>query len=218
EGDDVLTVSYNSWGNVLEGGKGNDTLYGSYNADTYVFNLGDGHDTIIETSSYSSVTDVLSFGAGISASDIQVHKQGVDLVFVHANGTDKVQVKNWFASDSNANAGVNDGARLERVDFADGSSWTQSQIEAAVITLGTEGGDKLVGWSGTDVMYGGAGNDTLDGGTGNNHLYGGEGDDVLTVSYNSWGNVLEGGKGNDTLYGSYNADTYVFNLGDGHDT
>ncbi|MBD9657849.1 hypothetical protein IB239_23730, partial [Pseudomonas sp. PDM12] len=85
-----------------------------------------------------------------------------------ANGTDKIQVKNWFASDSNAMAGANDSAQIERIEFADGSVWGVEEIQAAVITMGSETSDKLVGWSGTDFMYGGAGNDTLDGGSGYN--------------------------------------------------
>ena len=218
EGDDTLMVNYNARDNVFEGGKGNDTLHGSYNSDTYVFNLGDGQDTIVETGANSDAVDILRFGTGIVAGDIQVQKRGTDLVFVHANGLDQVLVKNWFSSDTNALYGATPSARLERVEFADGTAWTQKQVESAVVSQGTAADDKLIGWSGNDIMYGGAGNDTLDGGTGTNHLYGGEGDDTLMVNYNARDNVFEGGKGNDTLHGSYNSDTYVFNLGDGQDT
>ncbi len=218
EGDDTLMVNYNARDNVFEGGKGNDILHGSYNSDTYVFNLGDGQDTIVETGANSDAVDVLRFGTGIVAGDIQVQKRGTDLVFAHANGTDQVLVRNWFSSDTNSLHGATPSARLERVEFADGTAWTQKQVESAVVSQGTTENDKLIGWSGNDIMHGGAGNDTLDGGTGTNHLYGGEGDDTLMVNYNARDNVFEGGKGNDTLHGSYNSDTYVFNLGDGQDT
>ncbi|MFC5771149.1 calcium-binding protein, partial [Thauera sinica] len=114
---DRLLVAATSSNNVLAGGAGNDTITGSYYADTYVFNLGDGVDTITDYTPYTGYTDVLQFGEGIAASDIRTLRSGLDLVFAHRNGTDRVVVKNWFDyTDSSASA-VTDYL-IETVRFA----------------------------------------------------------------------------------------------------
>ncbi|MCZ4321518.1 calcium-binding protein [Pseudomonas anguilliseptica] len=219
-GNDTLKVSSTSGGNLLSGGAGDDTLIGGNYADTYLFNLGDGVDTITEMTGSSSTvyTDVLRFGEGISASDIQTQRVGVDLVFAHSNGVDKVVLKNVFNSTAST-AGYIAASVIEKVEFADGTSWTWSQMMAdGIKQVGSDVAETIIGWSGNDIIYGGAGNDTLDGGTGSNTLYGGAGNDTLKVSSTSGGNLLSGGAGDDTLIGGNYADTYLFNLGDGVDT
>ncbi|WP_275044113.1 calcium-binding protein, partial [Pseudomonas mediterranea] len=217
-GDDVLIVSAASKGNTLAGGTGNDTITGSNYSDTYLFNLGDGQDTITDYDAGCVGTDTLRFGAGILASDIQVQKSGTDVVFMHRNGTDQIRVKGWFNSTaSSADVAINN--IIERVEFADGTSWTWADIAAAGLNqVGTAAADTLVGWAGNDIIRGGAGNDTLSGGTGANQLYGDAGDDVVSVAAASKGNILAGGTGNDTITGGNFSDTYLFNRGDGQDT
>ncbi|MGE4404576.1 calcium-binding protein [Pseudomonas sp.] len=217
-GENEIFIAANaSRANTFVGGQGNDALYGSYYDDTYLFNLGDGQDTIVETSTYSNVTDTVRFGEGIKEADVEVRKVGTDLVFAVGTGSDQLTVKGWFSSAA-ATASANDSARVEQVQFADGTLWDLGRIQSQVISRGTQDGDVLNGWSGQDTMLGGEGNDTLDGGTGSNQLFGEAGDDVLKVASSARGNVLAGGKGTDTLYGSYYDDTYLFNLGDGQDT
>ena len=220
-GNDTLLVHASSNGNVLAGGTGNDALIGSGYADTYVFNLGDGVDTITESVISGSTvvyTDVLRFGEGIAASDIQTQRQGQDLVFAHSNGVDKVIVKNAFNT-SGSSATHIAGSMIEKFEFADGTVWTWAEMTAnGLVQTGTDGADSINGWAGKDIIHGGAGNDIIDGGAGSNTLYGGAGNDTLLVHASSNGNVLAGGTGNDALIGSGYADTYVFNLGDGVDT
>ncbi len=102
DGNDTLTDT--SGNNSLKGGAGDDTINGSGtfeggtgndslsdldigNADTYIFNAGDGQDTITEWSyspadGYSSIySDTISFGAGITAAQIQFLRSGNDLIF-----------------------------------------------------------------------------------------------------------------------------------------
>src|SRR5690606_1298067 len=174
--------SSSSKDSLFVGGKGNDRLYGGYHSDTYQFDLGDGVDTIYEMSGGYAHTDVLRFGEGIQASDIQAQRSGSDLVLAHTNGTDKVIVKNLFTT-ATSSAGINSSYVIERLEFADGSSVTWEQItQQGLNQQGTAGDDTLLGHSGIDELHGGAGNDTLDGGTGTNRLYGEAGDDVLQVS------------------------------------
>ncbi|MBD9426959.1 calcium-binding protein [Pseudomonas sp. PDM15] len=219
-GDDVLRTDLNySDANLLAGGTGNDTLYGSYKNDTYLFNLGDGVDTIVETSSVTGAVDVLRFGEGIKLEDLQFQRSGVDLVIAHANGVDKVVVKNVLSSTA-VSADWSSSTLLEKVEFADGTTLTWSQLFAnGWVQQGGSGNDTLLGHVGTDELRGGAGNDTLDGGKGSNRLFGEAGDDVLRTDLNySDANLLAGGTGNDILNGSYKNDIYLFNLGDGVDT
>ncbi|WP_248150851.1 beta strand repeat-containing protein [Stenotrophomonas indicatrix] len=236
-GDDTLRVSSDARGSTLHGGAGSDTLAGSYYADTFVFNLGDGHDTIIESTVHSTESsiynDTVRFGEGITADDITVVKEGSDLVLEVRGDSDTLRIQNWLQADGAQNW----KAKIERFQFADGSTWTHNDLVAkGAISRGTDAADTLTGWAGNDRMLGGAGddilkgaagndvleggsgNDLLDGGSGTNELYGGEGDDTLLVSTDARGSTLHGGTGNDTQSGSSYADTYLFNVGDGHDT
>ena len=227
-GDDIIEAYSNAWdqgSNVIEGGAGKDTIYGSFGEDTYIFNLGGGHDLLIERradQAYSNVeptADTLSFGEGITASDLTFNRRGLDMVIEHSNGTDSITVQNWFKE-------PNDHFKLEHFVFADGGELSQSQVEEQVIWHGTSevdsfigyrdlndtmrlgaGDDKAWGRAGDDVMHGEGGNDYLDGEAGNDTIYGGAGNDQLM-----------GGTGNDLLFGGTGDDKYVYKLGDGVDT
>ncbi|MEN5036762.1 calcium-binding protein [Pseudomonas sp. TWI929] len=237
-GDDVLGGAANASsdffsfeGNIYRGGAGNDTLRGTGGTDVYEFNLGDGQDLIQENLYFGSITDVLKFGPGIAAGDIEVIKNGMDLVLAHRNGVDRVTVQNWFLQPSFQD---NTQYQVERIEFADGTVWTSAQITAPFQTqTGTAGADTLIGLAGyadtlsgldgddvlsglggDDLLDGGLGADTLSGGAGNDSLIGGDGDDSLagddgqdTLLGGLGADLLDGGSGNDTLDG-----------GDGNDT
>jgi Ca2+-binding RTX toxin-like protein len=192
-GDDTLLggagneALYGGIGNdYLLGGAGNDTLEGSLGSDTYQFNLGDGVDTIYEANgSYSGYIDVLKFGVGINPSDIKATRVIGNLVLKHVNGTDEVVIVSWFDTYNGIGYG-----QLDRVEFSDGTQWTQTYLNDMFPTIeGTAGPDHLNGSDSDDTLFGRDGNDTL-----------------------------AGGKGNDSLLGSDGSDTYIFNLGDGVDT
>ncbi|MDP1573167.1 MAG: calcium-binding protein, partial [Pseudomonadota bacterium] len=138
-----------------------------------------------------SYTDVLKLGTGIQATGISVGRNGNDLELRLVNGNDKVILQSWTGGDS---------FRIDRVDFADGASWSKAQLQAWALNYsGTAGNDSLSAMSdGDNILNGLGGNDWLHGSSGNDTLIGGTGTDYLN-----------GGTGNDT---------YVFNLGDGVDT
>jgi Ca2+-binding RTX toxin-like protein len=198
-GNDILGGVYgsndwNSFGNTYEGGLGNDTLRGTLNGDFYKFNLGDGQDVIQEANHvYATGTDLLRFGSGINPSDIQVVRSGNDLVFKHINGTDRVTVQNWY---------LNGYYQLERLEFADGSAFSLSDIQ-----LGTTSAETLTGTSSDTVMMGDAGNDTLNGGAGNDLINGGTGADNMS-----------GGLGDDTYVVDNTGDVVTEALNEGTDT
>ena len=214
-GNDSLSVHYNADNNVFVGGAGDDVLTGSYKSDTYVFNRGDGRDTIVETSQYStSSIDTLVLGEGLNVADLQVLREGLDVVLSFGDGSDAVRIKDWLTT----SLAENSGASIESIVFADGTTWTAANLRAQLTTLGTDGDDEITGWYGNDRIYGGDGNDVINGGQGSNELYGGAGNDSLSVHYASDRNILAGGAGDDVLKGSDRSDTYLFNKGDGHDT
>jgi Ca2+-binding RTX toxin-like protein len=207
-------------GNTYRGGTGNDQLRGTMGNDTYLFDLGDGNDTIVEESlGYGGVTDKLVFGSGIAAADISVTRVGNDLLLRHANGSDSVRVQGWYDTTSSL------AKKLERVEFADGTVWTGSELSTRGLAVsGTAGDDSLTGTgsfanvidggAGNDVitggavgdtLLGGAGNDTLNGVNGNDSLFGGEGTDTLNGGLGS--DLLDGGAGDDVL-GTLSGDDY----------
>ena len=159
---------------VLIGGEGNDDLQGGAGADTYIYNHGDGDDTIFDYGNTDgSVTDVLSFGAGITAADLifttrtgDVHD--VRISFRDFDGSIILDGQGW------GDAGV------ELIRFADGSTLTQAQFTALIKAAsdsssqvtGTTSNDSLWTVDGDDHVNGMAGDDIIGGGAGNDILYG----------------------------------------------
>ncbi|MDB0524905.1 calcium-binding protein, partial [Ralstonia solanacearum] len=242
-GNDTL---YGGSGNdTLEGGSGNDYLVGNDGSDTYVFNAGWGQDTINNYDTSSGRSDVITFGEGITATDVIATRSGEDLILSLRNSSDKVTIQYYFSNDATG------PYRIDQVRFADGTSWDVATVKALVqvptsgadnlygyasddVLNGLDGNDTLRGYAGNDTLrgdagadtlYGGDGNDTVDGGADNDYLYGENGDDSLlggsgndTLYGGSDNDTLEGGAGNDYLSGEGGSDTYVFNAGWGQDT
>ncbi|MDW3221408.1 MAG: calcium-binding protein [Paracoccaceae bacterium] len=212
--DDVLNGGeandrlYGGPGNdILRGGTGNDGLYGGGNADTFIFGPGWGQDTV-----YGSNTAIapglgsIEFEAGISADDIEILRDGNNLILFHVNG-DTITIYAHF---------LNTERYVDEVRFFDGTVRHPEDFAIFGSIAGTDNNDTLtgggfgetfLGLAGNDTLNGLGGDDTLDGGAGNDRLFGGDGDDVLI-----------GGSGRDSLYGGEGSDTFVFNLGWGEDT
>ena len=192
EGDDTL------WGTsrneLLFGGSGNDTLRGGEGSDTYLFSRGDGADTIQERIHGWSFGDLntLRF-LDINPGDIDfVRLSGFHWEIGYGGLGDQITL---LDADWGSAYGV------QRVEFADGTVWDRSELDARLVAQpvqGSNGDDWLDGTRFNDLILGGAGHDVLSG-------YGGN-------------DTLEGGLGHDTLYGDEGSDTYVFSRGDGIDT
>ncbi|GGY41221.1 beta strand repeat-containing protein [Pseudoduganella albidiflava] len=210
-GNDSL-YSY-AGGDRLDGGAGNDLLDGGAGSDTYLFGVGSGRDTISSHDITAGKVDTIQLGTGVSAANVTASRDGWSLVLKINGTTDELRVTNYFHGDG---AG---GYQVERIKFADGTSWDVATVKARVqvATAGTEVlygyavADVLAGLGGNDTLYGAAGNDKLDGGADNDTLYGEDGDDSLAGGAHD--DRLDGGIGNDTLQGGTDRDTLYGNTG-----
>ncbi|TND00644.1 MAG: outer membrane adhesin-like protein [Rhodocyclaceae bacterium] len=248
-GDDDDTLFGDTGDDMLEGGAGNDTLAGGGEAslasgdrasntangnDAYLFGRGDGNDVIVDRDRTAGNLDVIRLGADIVADQVQAIHRGGNLILALTDAPDMLTVRNWFLSTE---------WRVERIEFVDGTVWTQDDVLARATMIGTPvseylpgidahddvghalaGNDTMCGFGGNDRLDGGEGNDVVDGGAGSDILLGGEGADILVGG--AGGDVLDGGSADDALYGDDRwrngvlvggADGYRFGLDDGHD-
>jgi Ca2+-binding RTX toxin-like protein len=235
-GDDTLEgrgrgdTLYGGLGNdTLDGGAGDDYLVGGEGSDTYRFGRGDGRDELNDNEDTAAADpgslDTIRFKAGVAPSDVIVSTDLNGSLYLGIVGTpDRILVDNWGT----------DAGRIERVTFADGTSWDAAEIESRIVQapatpygeviLGTPGDDEIDalagddevhGMGGDDILAGGEGNDFLDGNEGHNLLLGGGGGDYLHVE--SLGFVA-GGSGDDWIENFGDAAVIAFNPGDGNDT
>lgn len=225
-GVDVLQAEVQGgiFGVIFEGGLGMDILRGSYAGDVYRYGLGDGRDFILDdvrslnqgVADYflhnpdaESYQDVLVFGPGIAASDVQAERSLDHSLVLRINGSsqDVVTIEDWFDG-TNFN-------KIERFVFDDGTVWLDSDLDRqlSVVAPGLElyGAGTLVGSEHGDYITG------LAYGT---RMEGGGGDDALSAKIDAavFDLTFVGGAGNDALQGSYARDFYHFARGDGHDT
>ena len=207
DGADLITGGIGN--DTLIGGRGDDTLIGGGGDDTYVFGIGDGKDWIydfyVNSNDVAAGTDTLSFGAGITIGNLVISMTTVggyvNLIIgvnnsnitnaTFAQLTDVISIFDWRTTNH----------RIETFRFADGSSYTASQL---VGYMGTNGNDAITWTESAVTLNGGGGNDTLTGGAYNDSIFGGDGNDSLI-----------GGGGVDTLRGGAGDDVYVYSIGSG---
>ncbi|MEZ6855098.1 calcium-binding protein, partial [Halodesulfovibrio aestuarii] len=239
-GDDIITsgtgVDYLNGGSGADtltaqgeatfvGGVGDDVMLGGYFGDTYVFNKGDGQDIIRDNASLNSdasnYTDTIRFGEEISIEDLRYHVEGSDVVISFRNDeSDSIRI---------ANAQADSKSRIEKLSFADGSSFdlgsaqeiTELTEEGDILMLSPDhtsiingnGGDDFIMTTGSamNIIDGGLGADQIFTGTGDDILYGGAGDDYITSGTGV--DYLNGGSGADTLTAQGEA-TFVGGVGD----
>ncbi|MBP1862210.1 calcium-binding protein, partial [Rhizobium herbae] len=144
---------------------------------------GNGNDTIIE--SYSQGTDDRLMFTDINPADVTLVRNGNDLTVVIAESAPgagdagsvliKETIDNYL------------GRGVDKIVFADGTTWTRAQIIQMVSTYtGTSGNDTLNGAGIADIIRGGLGNDIVNGAGGNDtYVYArGDGNDTITESFN----------------------------------
>lgn len=194
-GNDVLIggaaydqISGGDGDDIIVGGTGNDSLYGGHGSDTFHFDRGDGWDNVT-TGGSSGDSDTIEFGAGLKTDDVMLVLEDYGFA-VQVLGTDDCMYFSqyqWYSE------------KIGEMRFADGTVWTQTDIEDRQLTsvLGGEVRDVITGSEANEYIRGLEGHDDLRGGGGND--------------------VLEGGSGNDRLEGDSGSDTYLFGAGWGRD-
>lgn len=127
-GDGCDQIFGHDGNDLLNGGSGNDLLNGGFGFDTYQFGKGDGCDTIVDYDPSESSEDRISFGEGISASDLELSRSGNDLVISLHDSDDTLTVSQWF-----------DGQeyQIEEFLFNSGEAWGSEQIQQATESLYT---------------------------------------------------------------------------------
>ncbi|SIO72643.1 Haemolysin-type calcium binding protein related domain-containing protein [Burkholderia sp. GAS332] len=159
-GNDTL---YGTPGAELFDGKGgNDLEIGQGGNDTFVFNAGYGKLEINESDPGRTPQNVLELGAGISESSLQARAtaDGLGLVLTDGVAGDQITLDDmlWL-----------NGAGVEEVQFADGTTWSAAQL-VLLETTGTTGNDTLYGTGGANLFDGKGGND-LEVGKGGNDTF-----------------------------------------------
>ncbi len=124
------SLSGNAGNDLLDGGAGADVIDGGSGNDVVLFGLGDGQDVMQEATADSAAgkLNILRIKSGVLASQVSVNRVGADLEVLIAGGNDKVTVKSFFAG-AGPLAATNP---LQRIEFANGSSWDIAHIQALV--------------------------------------------------------------------------------------
>jgi len=130
-GNDLDNYLYGNLGNnILAGAAGNDYLVGDAGNDVYVFNRGDGQDSIDNTDLLGTI-DTLSFGAGITETDVLGFQAGTDMVLKIKGTEDQIAFINYYGADV-VDGGVVSDHKIDQVEFANGIVWDQVMIQTVV--------------------------------------------------------------------------------------
>jgi Ca2+-binding RTX toxin-like protein len=152
------TISGSTWNDTFKGGLGDDHFNSGPGSDTYVYASGDGNDYIDDESGSTTDVDTLHL-TDLNASDLTFSRVGVNFVATINSNGQTITFDEQFYSQT-ANWGI------EKIDFANGSSWDLATINANAWFRGTSGNDTISGTSWNDTIAGGADNDMLTGGGG----------------------------------------------------
>jgi len=181
--DDTLVGSVG--GGLFGGGKGNDVLDAGGGDDTYIYARGDGDDTIIEAAG-NGYADQIIF-RDINAAEVTLARVGNDLRIAitesapGAGNSGSILMRDAFEDYL--------GRGVEKIMFANGTSWTIEQMRQMVLAqTGTAGNDTLIGTNTADILIGRGGNDLLSGGNGDDtYIYvRGDGHDTVIDNANSY--------------------------------
>ena len=180
-GEDVIYGFHNA--DILDGGAGDDLLIGRAQNDTYIYGRDYGSDVVRDGHNdlFASNYDVVEFIDDLRWSDF-VFERDADspTVSLRVKGTtDSLILQNQYRSQ--LILGFTD--MIERLDFADGTSWDFAKLAQHYVDLAATDGD--------DTIYGFDISDRLDGGLGNDRLEGGRAADTY---------IFARGYGNDTVY------------------
>ena len=180
-GDDSLLGGDDD--DLLYSSSGIDTLDGGRGNDIYVFAPGSGQTIVKDNDWAFPSTDTVRMDGSIAASAVQVTRDANDLVMRVNGSAGELRLYWWF------NEGFGYDYQVQRVEFADGTTWDIDTLKQMVLRGGPGAdvlngyatADNLSGFGGNDALIGWGGDDRLDGGTGADALQGGLGNDIYVV-------------------------------------
>ncbi|WP_281405086.1 calcium-binding protein, partial [Rhizobium sp. FKY42] len=130
---------------------GNDTLNGAGGNDTYVYARGDGNDTIVEDY-WNGTSDQLVF-TDINPADVTLARNGNDLTVAIAESAPGAGDAGSVLIKATLNEDIQRG--IEKIVFADGTTWSIGQIRAMIVDqAGTASDDTISGTNMIDNMVG----------------------------------------------------------------
>ncbi len=158
-GNDILNGGDGT--DVLIGGAGNDMLDGGTGNDTYLFAAGSGQDVIYDYDPVAGNLDTVKL-VGLLPSQISYARElsgdGTptnDLVVKVVGTTDSLRIKNYYS---------NPMYKIEKLEFADGTVWGTTELDAAVFDLrgaGNEIVQRYVSGNDTYLFAAGSGQDVI---------------------------------------------------------
>ncbi|HRH16201.1 MAG TPA: calcium-binding protein [Aquabacterium sp.] len=182
---------------TLVSGTGHELLQGGDGLNTYRFAPNSGNDTIRAVSQPQGTSPMggrIEFGAGVSPDQVTVYRDHDHLVLQLADGSSVT-----FEAFGSANTDA--GRAINSVAFANGTTWSFTEVFQRFAQTGTDGRDTLQGLAGDELLSAGAGDDVLQAFGGRDTLQGGDGRDQLQANAGTWV-TMDGGRGNDTLTAS----------------
>jgi hypothetical protein len=171
------TVYGYSGNDTLVAGLGDKTLVGGGGANTYVYTSAGGNDVIDDTGSLFGGVSTLDL-SDINSTDVTLsHPDGGNNLVLKVNSTGKtITIDSEFFFTGTGS--------LASITFADGVSWTLSQVEQMLLS------DESAANGG--AVYGFSGNDTLVAGPGDKILNGEDGADTFIYSSTGGNDVVVG--------------------------
>ncbi|MFH0824232.1 MAG: calcium-binding protein, partial [Pseudomonadota bacterium] len=155
---------YNADGDaILVGGGGNDhiiagagadILDGGAGGDTYILRRNSGQDKIVEFDSDSANFDTIWRGSNLTPDDVFIRRAANDLVLRIKDTDDSITVSNFFTQGTYIN-------HVERIEFMDGTVWTDSDFLREALKP-KEQEDYIGGGSGVDEIHGAGGYPSAD--------------------------------------------------------
>lgn len=129
---------------TFQGGLGDDTMTGGGGSDTFIYNAGDGNDRIYDVGGFVEQNDVdrLVLGAGLGPDNLVLATSGWNFTMSFVGQTGSIYVDNFLAGA---------GTGIDRISFANGTTWNRTQIQNA-ISWGTTGNNTVTGTTGNDYF------------------------------------------------------------------
>ena len=145
---------------TFAGRQGDDYLEGNAGGDEYRYASGDGNDEIADLANATDV-DTLKL-TNLNAANVELTRDhgrgGLTLWVTDKTTGQSIRIDNEFAAEGTWG--------VERIVFADGTTWDKARIRQEAWLRGTSSGEQLFSGDAPDTFAGGQGDDYLEGNAG----------------------------------------------------